>query len=74
MHPDDMPTNTDNDCLNPTFQDELAKLVNKHGIDTDTNTPDHVLAEYLCSCLSAYELALAARKMHAGQKLELVKP
>ena len=73
MHPDDMPTNTDNDSLAPTFQQELCALVNRHGIDNDTNTPDYVLAEYMCTCLQGYELALAARRAHAGPRLQAVK-
>jgi hypothetical protein len=30
--------------MRPAFQTELARLVNKHGLDNDANTPDFILA------------------------------
>ena len=44
-----------------TFKKELAELINKHSVDSDSNTPDWVLAEYFISCLISYELAVGAR-------------
>jgi len=37
-----------------TFERELTVLMNQHGIDTETNTPDYILAEYLTACLTHY--------------------
>lgn len=43
------------------FAQELAELINRHGIDNDLNTPDWVLANLLVSTLNAQnELQVAA--------------
>lgn len=39
----------------PEFKIELAALLNRHGIEPGSNTPDYVLADYLLACLKAYE-------------------
>jgi hypothetical protein len=38
-----------------TFQHELEGLINKHSLETRSNTPDFLLAAYLMQCLHAYE-------------------
>lgn len=35
------------------FRDELRDLINKHGIEQCGDTPDYMLAEYLCDCIEA---------------------
>ena len=35
------------------FESELSVLLNKHSIDSEVNTPDFILAQYLLSCLAA---------------------
>ncbi len=37
------------------FEKELTKLINKLGIDSDLNIPDHLLSNYLTSCLYIYQ-------------------
>ena len=37
-----------------TFEKELASLLNKHNKDTETDTPDFILAEMLNRQLDAY--------------------
>jgi len=44
-----------------SFEKELTELINKHSLDSDSNTPDWVLAEYLTNCLRAYKLAVGDR-------------
>ena len=44
-----------------TFKKELTELINLYSVDSDSNTPDWVLAEYFISCLTSYELAVGAR-------------
>lgn len=44
-----------------TFVEELAQLINRRSMEGRSNTPDFVLAEYLSSCLRAYEAAVIAR-------------
>ena len=44
-----------------SFAQELAELINRHGIDNDLNTPDWILANLLVSTLNAQnELQVAA--------------
>lgn len=33
------------------FEKELEKLINIHSIDNEFNTPDFILASYICKCL-----------------------
>lgn len=44
------------------FQKELEVLINKNSMENGSNTPDYILAEYLCSCLQAFEVALNIRE------------
>ena len=43
--------------LPPTFERELCALINKHGIERGSNTPDWVLARLLMRTLDSYECA-----------------
>lgn len=45
----------------PEFQRELSALLNRYGLEKPSNTPDHVLAEYLVQCLVAYNIATEMR-------------
>ena len=49
-----------------TFEEELARLINTHSLESDSNTPDHVLAEFMRSCLDAYNAATMARDAWYG--------
>jgi len=37
-----------------TFARELAALINRHNIESQSDTPDYVLADYLIDCLDAW--------------------
>jgi hypothetical protein len=50
-----------------TFLEELASLINKHCKENKSNTPDYVLAEYLKSCLSAFDIAVNSREEWYGR-------
>jgi len=39
------------------FRKELEILINKYSIENESNTPDFILAEYLITCLSAFNKA-----------------
>jgi hypothetical protein len=43
------------------FKKELKELIKKHSLENESDTPDYVLAEYILSCLYAYENAIKAR-------------
>ena len=43
-----------NETSHINFEEELRRLINKCGIDNEIDTPDFILAQYLCDCLMAY--------------------
>ncbi len=43
------------------FEKELAKLLNYHSAEDESNTPDFVLASYLTSCLKSFDGVMNAR-------------
>jgi hypothetical protein len=45
----------------PSFSKELESLINKHSMENPSGTPDFILAEYMMSCLRAYEKATEQR-------------
>ena len=36
------------------FERELAKLINAHSLENDSDTPDFILAKYLVGCLQTW--------------------
>ena len=53
------------------FKKELENLINMHSVENGSNTPDFILAEYLCDCLSAYEKIHADNEKWYGKKLSI---
>ncbi len=43
------------------LKDELEVILNKHNMESASDTPDYVLAEYLLHCLNAFNLATQQR-------------
>lgn len=43
------------------FEKALTELINKHSMESESNTPDFILAQYILTCLSAYKNAVTAR-------------
>jgi len=43
------------------FEEELRKLINQFSIETESNTPDFILAQYMLGCLSNFNLAVRNR-------------
>lgn len=43
------------------LRNELKVLLNKHSRENASDTPDHILARYMESCLMAFEEATRAR-------------
>lgn len=44
-----------------TFEQELKDLLNRHSRENESNTPDWCLAEYLLTCLKAFDTAVGQR-------------
>lgn len=47
-----------------TFRKELIDLLNKHNKDSEANTPDYVIADFLIHSLKAYSKAILLRREH----------
>jgi hypothetical protein len=52
-----------------SFQDALRELINKHCMENGSDTPDFLLAEYLCDCLAAYETIIEKREVWYGRRI-----
>ena len=40
---------------------DIEDSINRNSAESGSNTPDFILAEYLMSCLSAYDIAVTSR-------------
>ena len=50
------------------FEQELRNLINRESMENRSDTPDFILAEYLHSCLVAFENATNARERWCGRR------
>lgn len=55
----------------PSFTRELAALINRHGLESISNTPDFILAQLLTDCLFAFDFAARAREKYYGRNPNL---
>lgn len=49
-----------------TLRDEIREAINKASAESNSNTPDHVLAAYLMDCLAAFDVATNRRDRWYG--------
>ena len=66
--PSDAPVSDDRACFQeefhgrePCFQEDLKNLINRHNMESGSNTPDFILAEYLTRCLTIFEATTEER-------------
>lgn len=50
------------------FRKKLQKLINEESMENSSNTPDFILASYLCNCLQAFDLAVTERAGWYGEE------
>ena len=50
-----------------SLREDLAHVLNRHSRENGSNTPDHVLAQYLANCLDAFDTAIWNRAMWYGR-------
>lgn len=50
-----------------TLEQELTRVLNRHSAETASNTPDFILAQYLLSCLAAFNAAVQQRETWYGR-------
>ena len=56
------------------FQKELKTLLNRHSKENASNTPDFILARYLCACLAAWDEAVQRREAWYGRDARPSEP
>lgn len=44
-----------------TFQGKIARAINQHSLESGSDTPDFILAEYLKRCLENFDMTVQAR-------------
>lgn len=52
------------------FQNELQCLINRHSQENLSDTPDHILAQYIQRSLDAFNEATKARETWYGRPIE----
>ncbi len=50
-----------------SFIEELTSLINRHSMEGASNTPDYILAQYMNSCLLAFDTAVQQRETWHGR-------
>ena len=50
------------------FRSKIEHLVNSCSMENGSDTPDYILAEYLTTCLMAFDRATNRRDVSAGRK------
>lgn len=55
------------DPTHPGFEIELERLINRYSKESDSNTPDFILAAYLTECLSIGNRLICQREMFYGR-------
>jgi hypothetical protein len=43
------------------FRMEIENAINRHSMENGSDTPDFILADYLCDCLAAFDRAVGRR-------------
>ncbi len=54
------------------LEGSLSDLINCESREQDSNTPDFILAEFMMSCLDAFELASNRREVWYGVELDIL--
>lgn len=55
---------------NLTFVKELEELINRHSMESESNTPDFILASFLKNCLVAFNDSVKQRDSWYGVNLK----
>jgi len=48
------------------FQEDLRKLINVYSVESESGTPDFILAQYISDCLDTYARAVVSRDKWYG--------
>lgn len=53
-----------------TFRKDLRRAINCASMENGSSTPDFILAQYLASCLAAFDMAVTEREKHGLHRLQ----
>jgi hypothetical protein len=67
----DSPPSPDEPNAPSEFVRDLESLINRHSMENASGTPDFILAQYLESCLIAFDTAIKQRARWRGESVEL---
>jgi hypothetical protein len=62
-----MDHDTNGEGTHHTFPRELESLINRFSQENESNTPDYILAQYLLTCLSAWNRGVQQRETWYGR-------
>jgi hypothetical protein len=49
------------------LETEIAAVLNRHSAESESNTPDFILAQYLIKCMAAFNIATQQRETWYGR-------
>lgn len=49
------------------LEKELSSLLNKYSAESDSNTPDFILAQFMLGCLQSFNTAIQQRETFYGR-------
>ena len=55
------------------FKVELERIINKHSMESGSDTPDFILVDYLCDCLEAFNKTTQLREKWYGRGPEVIE-
>lgn len=53
--------------MKETFREDLQNLINRYSVENGSNTPDFILADYLCGCMANFNQIIQAREKWYGR-------
>lgn len=53
------------------FRDELEHMLNRYSLESGSDTPDFILADYLLGCLENFDRTLQRREQWYGRPVEM---
>lgn len=53
--------------MKETFRTDLQHLINRYSLENGSNTPDFILANYLCDCIASFNRIIQEREKWYGR-------
>lgn len=72
MYKDSGPLPQDATYIRPSFEKELEGLINRHSMESGSNTPDYILVEFMKNSLENFHQATRLRDNWYGGKRSVI--